>query len=269
MNTLAQRAGPLAEIVKYRQRIVRGVIQDVRHRYLGSVLGVAWVFVFPLLQLGIFATIYAVIFQIRVPGLTEAGYVLLVFSGLVPLLAFGESLTASLSSLSASRTLLLNNLFPAHLLAVRSVLAAQLPALVGVVVTLSLGLWIGRTGWEALVLVPIFWMLLMMFVIGLGWIISLVSLVARDLNHGIGLVVMVMFFMSPFAYTPEMVPSALKALIYFNPMSYFVLTFQQLICYGKLPDPEVAFGAAFLGLSSFFLGYTFFQRTKSVFLDHV
>ena len=248
---------------------MRGIVQDVRQRYLGSVLGTAWVVVFPLLQLSIFATIYVVIFQIRVPGLTELGYVLLVFSGLVPLLAFGEALTASLNSLSSSKNVLLNNVFPAHLLSVRSVLAAQLPALVGLIVTLALGFGLGRTGWEAVIFVPIFWVLLMMFVIGLGWFISLISLVARDLNHAIGLVVMVMFFMSPFAYTPEMVPGALKLIIYFNPMSDFVLSFQQLICYGNLPDPVAATGATVLGLTSFCLGYMFFQRAKSVFLDHV
>ena len=91
---------------------------------------------------------------------------------------------------------------------------------------------------------------------------------ARDIQHGLGLVIMLLFVLSPFAYTPEMVPAALKPIIYLNPLSYFVLTFQQLICYGTWPDPFVAGGAAILGLGSFFAGFSVFQRAKYVFFDY-
>jgi lipopolysaccharide transport system permease protein len=53
-----------------------------------------------------------------------------------------------------------------------------------------------------------------------------------------------------------------------NPLSYYVLSFQQLICYGTWPDPLVAAGAIFLSLGSFFTGFTVFQRAKHVFFDY-
>jgi lipopolysaccharide transport system permease protein len=258
----------LIKLSRYRGRLFEGVILDVKQQYTGSVLGVFWAILFPLLQLSIFAGLYTVIFKIRPSGLTEWEYVLLVFSGLVPLLAFTAAIVASSSSLSANKNLLLNTVFPAELIPLRSALSAHVPGLVGLFITLALGFILGKTSWQAIILVPIFWLLLLMFAIGLGWMLSLFSLVAKDIQHGIALVLMLVMILSPFAYTPEMVPSALKFIIYMNPLSYFVLSFQQLIAYGTWPDLVPAMGSAFLGLGSLVLGYAVFHRAKFAFFDY-
>ena len=252
----------------YRHRVFEGVMHDIRQRYVGSAFGSFWVFLFPIMQLGIYAGLYNFIFKVRVSGLNDMGYVLLVFSGLVPLMAFNESLTASTSSLSANKNLLLNTVFPAELIPLRAALSAHVTSLIGLAITLLLGFVLGRTSWQAIIFVPVFWVLLLMFSLGIGWMFSLFSLVARDIQHLLGLVMMLLFIMSPFAYTPDMVPVALRPIIYLNPLSYFVLTFQKLICYGTLPDPFDACGAIILGLGSFFGGFTVFQRAKYVFFDY-
>lgn len=252
----------------YRHRVLEGVIHDIRQRYIGSAFGSLWVFLYPILQLGMYAGLYSFIFRVRVSGLTEMGYVILVFSGLVPLMAFNEALNAATSSLSANKNLLLNTVFPAELIPVRAALSAHITSLIGLAITLIIGYGLGKTSWQAIVLAPFFWVLLLMFAIGIGWMFSLFSLVARDIQHGLGLVTMLLFMLSPFAYTPEMVPVALKPLIYLNPLSYFVLTFQQLICYGTWPDPIAAGGAVVLGITIFFIGFNVFQRAKYVFFDY-
>jgi lipopolysaccharide transport system permease protein len=255
-------------LVTYRARLFEGVLHDVRQQYLGSVLGVFWAFLFPLLQLGIYAGLYTTVFKIRPNGLTEYSYSLLVFSGLVPLLAFGQALVAATGSLTANRALLLNTVFPAELIPLRAALAAHVPSLFGLFITIAFGAALGRINWQALILIPPFWILTLMFAIGLGWILSLFSLVAKDIQHSIGLVIMLMTILSPFAYTPEMVPESLRALLYLNPMSYFVLSFQKIICYGTWPDMWPAVGSLFLAASSFIGGLYIFQRTKNVFFDY-
>jgi len=268
MTGLAGTLRTLRNLTVYRQRLLDGVIHDVRQKYVGSVLGVFWVVLFPLLQLSIYAGLYTIIFRVRVAGLGEWGYVLLVFSGLVPLLAFNEILNAATSSLSANKNLLLNTVFPAELIPLRAGLTAHVSSLFGLTATLLLGYVQGRTGWEAAVFVPIFWVLLVMFAISIGWMFSLLALVAKDIQHGLGLISMLLIVLSPFAYTPEMVPTLLKPIIYLNPLSYFVLTFQSLICYGTMPDLVPMVGAVVLGVGGFLMSFTLFQRAKSVFFDY-
>jgi lipopolysaccharide transport system permease protein len=258
----------LKRLYRYKGRLYEGVYHDVNQRYAGSAFGMLWAIAFPLMQLTIYAVLYAVIFKIRPSGLTEMGYVLLVFSGLVPLLIYNEALSAGTGSLSANKTLLLNTVFPAELIPVRAALAAQVPSLIGLLITVILGYVIGSTSYQALIFVPILWILLIMFTLGLVWILSLFSLVARDIQHIMILVTMILIFMSPFAYTPEMVPSGLKIVIYFNPLSYFVMPFQQVIAYGTWPDPIMFMGTLFISITTFFTGLNIFLKSKNVFFDY-
>src|SRR5687768_5113771 len=95
MNASVGTLRSLRVLLNYRHRVLEGVIDDVRQRYIGSVFGIAWAILFPLLQLSIYAGLYSFVFKVRVPGLDAAGYIVLVFSGLVPLMMFNEALTAS------------------------------------------------------------------------------------------------------------------------------------------------------------------------------
>ena len=269
MKLITNILSPFMLIWNYRTRILNGVNQDVRQRYANSIFGISWAVIYPFLQLSIYAALYALVFRIRPSGLTEMGYVVLVFSGLTPLLAFGEILNAATGSLVGSRALLLNTVFPADLIPVRAGISAHITGLMALCIALILSFSLGYGNWKVILLVPVFWILLFMFAMGLGWILSLVSLFARDIQHSLGLIIMTMFFLSPFAYTPEMVPEGLRIIIYLNPISYFVLVFQSLIAFGTLPDLIPVLGSVFFGLVTFLVGFLFFKRSKNAFFDYV
>ena len=258
----------LAVLAQYRGRLWQSVVQEVRLRYAGSILGLAWAVVYPLLLLSLYAVVYVVIFKIRPSSLNSYEYVVLVFSGLVPILAFNEAVMTSAMSLVSNRTLLMNTVFPAELIPVRSVLAAQIPSISSMAATLAGGYWLGRTGWQAPLMVPILWLMLVMFCLGLGWILALLTLVMRDIQHALGLVLMALVILSPFAYTPDMVPVGLRPLLYLNPLTCFVLCFQQVITYGVWPDSDIFLQALALSAGTFFGGFWFFRRAKFVFFDY-
>ena len=72
----------------YGPRLFHSVLHDVRQRYAGSVLGSLWAILYPLALLSFYATIYVVIFRVRAPGLTPAGYTIMVMAGLVPMISY-------------------------------------------------------------------------------------------------------------------------------------------------------------------------------------
>ncbi len=258
----------LTGLVRYWPRLFASSLDTIKQKYTGSIFGSLWVFIFPILQLSIFAALYTVIFKVRPTGLTEWGYVVLVFSGLVPLLAFSETLVSTSSSLSANKALLLNTVFPAELIPVRVALASQISGLTGLIITILAAAIVGRANPVTLMALPLAWILLFMFVLGLGWILSLLSLVAKDIQHALGLVTMMVTVLSPFAYTPDMVPPALKPLLFLNPLSYYVLIFQSLICYGEWPSPLVVAAAIGMSIASFLGGFVIFQKAKKLFFDY-
>ena len=258
----------LSIIWHFRARLVDGVLLDLRQRYAGSVLGVVWAILYPVMLLSVYAFVYTFIFRVRPAQLTVYDYVILVFSGLLPLLSFIEALMASSSSLSANRSLLMNTVFPPELIPLRSILAAQITGFVGVTITLVAAFSLGLGSWIVVLAVPFFWLMLILFVTGLGWILSLVSLVATDIQQGLPPILFLLVIVSPFAYTPDMVPAGLAAILYFNPLTYFVLAFQSAVVYGVWPSIAITAGTIILGCVSFLTGFAFFRRTKLIFFDY-
>jgi lipopolysaccharide transport system permease protein len=265
------RAGSLRALRvlwSFRQKVLEGVNQDVRHRYAGSLLGLGWSVLFPVVQIAIYAVVYVFIFRVRPAGMSQEQYILMVFSGLIPLMAFNESLNAGAASLSSNRNLLTSTVFPPELIPVRALLAAQVPSLLGFLLVAAFTLLTGVATPAAIALVPLVWLSMTLFGVGLSWILSLLSLIARDIQQVLPLVMMGLMILSPFAYTPEMVPPALKPILYLNPLSYFVFCFQDLLSFGRLPHWGNFAAALVLGLSTFMLGFFFFRRAKHIFFDY-
>ena len=251
-----------------RYKVAEGVRQDVRHRYAGSVIGLGWSLLFPVAQIAIFAAVYVFILKVRPSGMSESQYVLMVFSGLLPLMAFNEALAAGAASLNSNRNLLTSTVFPPELIPLRALLAAHVPSLLGFTVVAAVTLLAGVATPASLVLVPLLWLLLLVFCAGLAWMLSLVSLIARDVQQALPLVLMAVLILSPFAYTPEMVPAPLKPLLYLNPLSWFVFCFQDLLAFGRLPQGLALFVVLILATGTFIAGFTFFRKAKHAFFDY-
>src|SRR5260370_23455236 len=82
----------------HRHILLRVTRNELVARYAGSVLGVGWALLTPLVMMAIYAVVYLVIFRVQVPGLTPGQYVLFIFAGLVPFLMTSEALGSGVGS---------------------------------------------------------------------------------------------------------------------------------------------------------------------------
>lgn len=258
--------GPFETLVRHRRLLARTVTSEIRQRYAGSVIGLAWVMLSPLLLMTIYAGIYLLIFRVRSPGMTEPEYVLYILAGLIPFIGFSEAVTTGAGSLSLNKAVLLSTVFPAELVPLRSVLASQAPTAVGLALTLAVSTLLGRLGPAAL-LVPLVWVCLVLFVSGIVWVLALASLALRDIQQILGFLMTALLVVSPIAYTLDMVPDAVRILVYANPLSWFMFALHELV-FGRVPGPGVMAAVVGLGVSSFWAGFAVFQRAKRVMVDY-
>jgi len=258
---------PYRAIYRYREILFRTTLSEFRFKYAGSAMGLAWYVLAPVLLMGLYALIYLAVFQVRPVSMTGAEYVLYVFAGLIPFLGFTESLNTGSSSLSLNKAVLLNTVFPAELAPLRAVLVSQGAAAVGLALTTVIAAALGKFSFW-LVLLPLIWLALALFVSGLVWILALASLVVRDIQQILTFVSMALLIVSPIAYTPDMVPRAIALVVYANPLSYFVTAFQDIIVFARAPAPHIVGTALLLGVLSFSVGFWVFQRAKRVFFDY-
>jgi lipopolysaccharide transport system permease protein len=198
--------------------------------------------------------------------MSVAEYVLYVCSGLVAFITFGAALPAGASSLASNRHVLLNTVFPAELIPVRSVLVASATLPAGLIVLLVADIVLGHAGWTWL-LTPLVALLQTMFVIGIAWILALAVLLVRDIQQIIGYVVMLLLVVTPIAYTPDMVPSQLRWLTVLNPLAYYVSSYQYLIVLDRTPPISIMLGMLLLSASSIAAGFAITRAARNSFYD--
>ena len=102
MNPHLEHSGSLFAIFqsfrRNRRLIVDMTKREIKKRYQGSIFGLAWAFINPLLMLAVYTFVFTVIFQRRW-GISEnesrADFPLLLFTGLIIFSIFSESMTES------------------------------------------------------------------------------------------------------------------------------------------------------------------------------
>lgn len=258
---------PFARIVRYRAVLAGTALMELRSQYAGSVLGALWIVVAPLLLLAVYATIYLVVFQVRPATMSALDYLLYVSAGLVSFVSFSASLNAGAACLAGNRQILLNTVFPAELLPVRAVLVASVTLVVGVAIVAAARILAGGAGF-AMLAAPAFVLLQIMFSCGAAWVLSLLTLVLRDIQHVLQYVAMMLLVVTPIGYMPDMIPGNLRILMYANPLYYFVAPLQETLIHARLPDPELAAGSFAVGVTAFLCGYWLFQKAKTTFYDY-
>ncbi len=255
-------------LLTHRGILWRVTRNELAARYAGSVLGISWALLTPLVMIAIYAVVYLVIFQVRAPGLTPGQYVLFIFAGLVPFLMTSEAVAIGAGSVIANKAVLSNTVFPIDLAPPKAVLLSQVTMIVGVIGILLAAAFVGSLSWTVLVL-PVVWGLHIMALTGVVWVLSLVGLVFRDMQNVVQLLLLIMMIASPIAYTPAMVPSGLRVLLILNPLAYFVTAYQHVLVLGTLPSWPLSIVLTVMSVGLFLLGGVFFARAKLALIDYV
>lgn len=255
-------------LISHHRLLWRVTWTEVRARYAGSLFGLAWFVLSPLLILGIYGTVYLFIFRVSVPGLTPVRYMLYIFAGLVPFLATSEALSLGVGSVISNRSVLNNTVFPIDLAPAKAVLSSQGVMTVGMAIVVLGTAATGTLAWTCLLL-PVLWILHGLAALGFLWMLSLLNVVFRDTQNIVNILLMVTLIASPIAYSPEMVPPVLRPLVILNPLAYFLVSYQRILVLGKPPSMGDTVVVVLLSLGLFGLGGWLFARSKRVIVDYV
>jgi lipopolysaccharide transport system permease protein len=253
-------------IARYAPLLVTTTRLELAKRYAGSLLGLSWFVLQPLLLLGAYLFVYLVVFRVRFPGFSQLDYVLYVFCGLVPYLGFMEGLTSGTLAIRQNMHLVKNVMLPVELLPVRNVLVATAGQVIALGIVLVLVAWNGMLGVSAL-LVPVHVVVQFVFVVGLALMLSAIAVIIPDVSYVLNIVLFLLMFLSPIGFRPEMVPQEFQFVVQLNPMSYMIAVYRDSIIFAQLP--ALATWGVFVALAivSFVAGSVFFRLFRGVLLD--
>lgn len=257
----------LRSIVIHRNVLLTTVVDELRKRYSATILGAAWNILQPLMFLMLYAFVYVRIFRISVAGFSSVDYVLLIFTGLVPFLAFSESLTTGASSVTDNKSLVKNTLFPIELVPVRVVLVAMTGMMVGL--TMLVGVLLGRGHvLSTQLFLPLIIVPHLLFMVGFTWLLSIAAVFFRDILNLVHPINLFLMMISPIGFTREMIPAEILPLMQFNPLYYIIMVYRGMLYTGDVPwDLLATFSIA--SLVMFLAGYYVFSRLKVICADYL
>lgn len=241
-------------------------MMNLRDRYLGSILGIYWAVLNPLIQLATYTFVFGFIFKARVSGAeTTFGFSIWMISGLVPWLAVSEGLSVATSSVVSGSGMVKNIVFKTECLPISSALMGLVPLAVGMIFLFALLCIDGNFPSIHFLALPLVIVVQLAFLIGLGFFLSAMTVFIRDTAPLLTSILMLVLFFTPIFYAREMMPLMIQKITFFNPFYHLIQFYRDILLDHRWPD---LFGLGYFVFLTFVLnlfGLKFFQRLKGYF----
>lgn len=245
------------------------ITRDLQARYKNSWAGLLWLVINPIIMLSIYTLVFQHILGVKWGGQTSSGvsFALNLYLGLVVFNIFSESLQAAPAVLRAHSNLIKKVRFPVRILPSIPVGLALCDAALGLVIWLVVYVFaLGLPPLTALYL-PLVLLPLVLFVLGLCWIIASLSAYMRDITQVVRFVVTGLLFLSPIFFPLESMPMDLQAILSFNPLAIEIEMLRGIMIGGTAPAWGSYLGFLGLSLLVYCAGFFWFDLTSDGFVD--
>ncbi len=248
------------------------VRRDFEQRYVGSIAGWVWGLIHPLVLLGVYTFVFVYAFQMRLPpGEVTDSYPVFLFAGMLPWLLFSETLQRSSSSLVEYTNLIKKSIFPAEVVPLSILLSTFISHFLAMALLLAVvGLWLHPLGLAVLVL-PLYLLLLGLLSLGLSWIAAGLHVYIRDTAQVLAVVLTAWFWLTPIFLFEDMFVSRfdgrLSLLLKLNPLVYVVRGYRDSILANQFPAWQDLAILSVFALAAFLVGGLFFRYSKRGFAD--
>lgn len=211
------------------------VLRQIRQDYLENLTGFAWLFIQPLMLLSVYAFVFTTIFDARISNAGDIGFVPFLAVAFWPWTAFSESILKANSAITAHSALVTKVAFANELLPLAMVTATFVMHLAGfLAVLLVLQLTGTDIHWlfllAALPVLALMWMLAS----AIALFTSSLQVFVRDTAQILPPLMTFWFFTTPILYSTDILPDSLAAVFAWNPMTWFMEQFRQLLLFGQL-----------------------------------
>ncbi len=255
----------LTEIYQYRAMIGSLIHRELRGRYKGSVLGFAWTFLNPLLQLGVYTLVFS---QIMRAGIED--YYLFLFVALIPWLFFSASISAGAGCILAQKEMVKKIYFPREVIPIAHVTSQLVNMLLTFIVVFAVLIISGKgVNPSALLYLPVVVLAEYLLAISLTMIVSSVTVYFRDLEHILAIVTMAWQFLTPVMYSIDMVPKQLLPIFNLNPMTPIIVAYRDILYYKQVPHINTLLHGYLVSIILLIIGWIVFGKLKRHFAEEM
>ncbi len=244
-------------------------LREIRSRYSGSVLGLAWAFIGPLAMLLIYAFVFGHILKPGGADLGAPSYIMFLGVALWPWMMFSDGLIRGMGAVKANASLVRKVAFPHSVLVFSTVAAAVALHIAGYIVVLAVLAYIYGGIHVAGIPAAIFVLLsLLIFTLGLALLLAALHTLLPDIEQATQPLLMMLYFLTPVLYPQTAIPEAYRDWFNWNPMSVMIQRLRDHL-FGQPMLNASDFIVMLVAIIMFIAGYAVFQRLSPHFEDFV
>ena len=255
----------------HRHLLMQLVVRDVAGRYKGSIGGLAWTVIQPVLMLAVYLFVFGLVFNPRRGASAPAGdltaFGLSLFCGMLVHGLFSECLIRAPGVIVSQPAYVKKIVFPLQLLPLVVLGSALFHFGVGLAVLLTGALIFGHPpGWTILWL-PVVVVPLVLLCAGVAWLFASLGVFLRDIGQLTGLLATVLMFLSPVFYPVQALPADWRWLALVSPLTVPIEGLRDLLLHQRMPNPAALAAYWAVALAVCWLGWAWFARTRKGFAD--
>ncbi len=261
-----QNTNIISDLKKYSFLLHQLVARDFKVKYKRSILGVLWSLLYPLLMMSVMAIVFSKMFKFSVPGVN---YLVYLMTGLVFFNYFSEASNLAMSSVVANFSLINKVYMPKYIFPLSKVLFVAINLLITLIPLYGIIFITGNAVTWVHLLLPFALLFIIVFTLGVGLILSTISVFFRDMFYIYGIVITLWTYLTPIMYDINMIDERLQMVLKINPLYQIINFARMIILYNQIP-PLISFISCTLAaLVSLLIGIVAFRKNQDKFIYYV
>ncbi len=252
------------QAIYVRDLLLELVVRDLKLRYNRSLLGVAWSLVLPLAQMLVFYVIFRSVLAINIPN-----YHLFVFCGLLVWGWFQSSLLAAAGAITDNRELLRRPGFPLAILPVIPLITQCVHFMLALPILLTFVVLAGGPLTSALLAVPAVTAIQFLLTMSLAYLVATLQVRFRDTQHVVGVLLLMLFYVSPVIYDTAFVADAYAPVYGLNPLVHLIGAYRSAFLRGEPPDVHILVTLGTLSAGLLWFAHAIFVRASYRFAEQL
>lgn len=258
---------------RYQFLMSQLISRDFKVKYKRSVLGVVWSLLYPVLMMAVMAMVFSQMFKFKVEGIN---YLVYLMTGIVMFQYFSEASNTAMTSVVGNFGLLNKVYIPKYIFPLAKCLfvginfvLTLIPWFVLILLTqFGLGQYPASINWYYLIL-PYIFLCLFIFTVGMGLLLSCISVFLRDVFYIYGIVLTIWQYFTPVFYSIEILPPSLQGLFKFNPLYQFITAAREIVLYGQCPSILSIVIMGLMAVGTLLIGGIVFKKNQDKFIYYI
>ena len=262
-----------ANFKRYSFLMKQLISRDFKVKYKRSVLGVLWSILQPILMMTVMAIVFSQMFKFKVDGIN---YLVYLMTGIIMFNYFSEASTNAMTSVVYNFSLINKVYIPKYIFPISKCLFVGINFLLTLIpwfaiILLSyfgLGEYVCHLNiWY--ILLPYIFLCFFMFTLGIGLIVSCISVFLRDMFYIYGIIITIWNYLTPVFYSIQILPEKLQTIFKFNPLYIYITGVRSIVLAGSRPSLVQLGSMLLIGTIVLGIGLFVFKKKQDKFIYYV